>query len=104
MTNYNERLDEPTTADDWMHLIDEVLYGEHKQPYSTGDAIFTLMLRFSKSREIAARESTRKLYESELDMHRKFMESVIVNNQLKTSVMYCNKCGKELFNLKEANQ
>ena len=45
---------------------------------------------------LEARENISKLYEKELDMHRKFMDSVIANNQLKTTVMYCNKCGAEL--------
>ena len=45
---------------------------------------------------LEARKDISKLYEKELDMHRKFMDSVIASNQLKTTVMYCNKCGTEL--------
>jgi hypothetical protein len=32
------------TQDELMHKIDEILYGEHKQPYSTGDQIRLLMV------------------------------------------------------------
>lgn len=49
---------------------------------------------------LEARENISKLYESELDMHRKFMDSIIANNQLKTTAMCCIKCGTELFKYK----
>lgn len=32
------------TQDELMHKIDEILYGEHEQPYSTGDKLSYLML------------------------------------------------------------
>ena len=65
------------------------------------DRYWQLIAADSKLVALEARENISKLYEKELEMHRKFMESVIANNQLKTTVMYCNKCGTELLNIKE---
>lgn len=42
--------DEILRDDDWMTLIDDILYGEHEQPFSTGDALLMLMYRFASAK------------------------------------------------------
>lgn len=34
----------------WESRIDEILYGEHEQPYSKGDSLLMLMYEFYRSK------------------------------------------------------